>query len=180
MDELRKRRRRRSRRRGHCVGTVTSRKGRDSHEAILAKFPAHESDVLIGTQMIAKRAGHPAGDAGGRGLGGHRSATAGLPVPHIPAAGAGGGAPGRGPKGGRVIIQTYSRTTLRSRRRPRTATTRCTGTRWNSGRRLGYPPFGRLVAYDLLAHRGGLLAGAGGVDGAPAAEEASGDGSGKP
>ncbi len=44
-------------------------RGKGSHEAILARFLAHEADILVGTQMIAKGSGHSAGDAGRRRIG---------------------------------------------------------------------------------------------------------------
>ena len=85
-------------------------RGRDSHEAILARFLAHEADILIGTQMIAKGLDIPLVT-----LVGVVSADVAL---HLPDFRAGertfqlleqvAGRAGRGPKGGRVIIQTYT------------------------------------------------------------------------
>ena len=56
----RRRRRARSRTRGCCAGTATSRAAKGAHERILAAFLAHEADILIGTQMLAKGLDMPA------------------------------------------------------------------------------------------------------------------------
>ncbi|HIC90160.1 MAG TPA: primosomal protein N' [Anaerolineae bacterium] len=87
---------------------VTTRKG--DHEAIMARFVAHDADVLIGTQMIAKGLDLPLVT-----LVGVVAADVGL---HLPDFRAGertfqlltqvAGRAGRGLRGGRVILQTYS------------------------------------------------------------------------
>ncbi|MHC4480754.1 MAG: replication restart helicase PriA, partial [Planctomycetota bacterium] len=85
-------------------------RGRDAHERILARFLAHEADILIGTQMVAKGLDMPLVT-----LVGVISADTAL---HFPDFRSGertfqlleqvAGRAGRGPRGGRVIIQTYS------------------------------------------------------------------------
>src|SRR5438876_4943870 len=85
-------------------------RGRDSHEAILARFLAHEADVLIGTQMIAKGLDMPLVT-----LVGVVTADTGLHLPDFRAAERTfqlleqvAGRAGRGDRPGRVIVQTYT------------------------------------------------------------------------
>jgi primosomal protein N' (replication factor Y) len=130
-------------------------RGRDAHEAILSRFLAHEADVLIGTQMIAKGLDMPRVT-----LVGVVSADVAL---HFPDYRAGertfqlleqvAGRAGRGPRGGRVVIQTYT---------PGHYAVRAAGSHDYQAlydrelefrRRLGYPPFGRLVRM-VYAHTG--------------------------
>ncbi|MBC8274622.1 MAG: primosomal protein N' [Chloroflexi bacterium] len=87
---------------------VTS--GRRAHEELLAKFRAHEADVLIGTQMIAKGLDLPQIT-----LTGVISADTGLNLPDFRAGERTfqllcqvAGRAGRGFMPGRAIIQTYS------------------------------------------------------------------------
>ncbi len=87
---------------------VTQRKY--SHEKILGKFRAHEADILIGTQMIAKGLDLPLVT-----LVGIVSADIGLNLPDFRAGertfqllSQVAGRAGRGSLGGQVIIQTYS------------------------------------------------------------------------
>ncbi|HVP05018.1 MAG TPA: primosomal protein N' [Dehalococcoidia bacterium] len=130
-------------------------RGRDAHEAILARFLAHEADILIGTQMIAKGLDIPLVT-----LVGVVSADIAL---HFPDFRAGertfqlleqvAGRAGRGPKGGRVIIQTYTPDHY--------AIVATADHNYHSlyaheiefRRRMGYPPFGRLVRMTF-AHTG--------------------------
>jgi primosomal protein N' (replication factor Y) len=84
--------------------------GKSSHEAILQKFRGRQAEILVGTQMVAKGLDIPSVT-----LVGVISADTSL---HLPDFRAGertfqllsqvAGRAGRGPSGGRVIIQTYS------------------------------------------------------------------------
>ena len=83
---------------------------KDSHQAILGKFRAHDADILIGTQVIAKGLDLPLVT-----LVGVVSADIGLNLPDFRVGertfqllSQVAGRAGRGILGGRVIIQTYS------------------------------------------------------------------------
>ncbi|MFC2060211.1 primosomal protein N' [Chloroflexota bacterium] len=85
-------------------------KWKQSHQEILNKFRAHEADILIGTQMVAKGLDLPLTT-----LVGVISADTGLNLPDFRAGertfqllSQVAGRAGRGPLGGQVIIQTYS------------------------------------------------------------------------
>ncbi len=84
--------------------------GRHAHEAMLSAFRAHEADVLIGTQMIAKGLDFPLVT-----LVGVVNADVSLNIPDFRAGertfqliSQVAGRAGRGTIGGRVIIQTFS------------------------------------------------------------------------
>ena len=84
--------------------------GKSSHEAILRKFRNKEAEILIGTQMVAK--GH---DIPSVTLVGVVSADTSLNLPDFRAGERTfqllcqvAGRAGRGPSGGRVIVQTFS------------------------------------------------------------------------
>jgi len=85
-------------------------RGRYSHDEILAKFRAHDADILIGTQMVAKGLDLPLVT-----LVGVVSADTALNLPDFRSGertfqllSQVAGRAGRGTKGGRVIIQTYA------------------------------------------------------------------------
>jgi primosomal protein N' (replication factor Y) (superfamily II helicase) len=87
---------------------TTGRKG--SHQAILERFAAHEADVLVGTQMIAKGLDLPLVT-----LVGVVSADVGLYLPDFRAPERTfqllmqvAGRAGRSSRGGRVVLQTYT------------------------------------------------------------------------
>lgn len=128
-------------------------RGRDQHERILTAFLNHEADILIGTQMIAKGLDIPRVT-----LVGVVNADISL---HLPDYRSGertfqllmqvAGRAGRGPGSGRVIVQTYNPSHYAI---AAVATHDAAGfyTReLESRRRLGYPPFGRLIRL-LYAH----------------------------
>ncbi len=130
-------------------------RGRDSHEAILARFLAHEADILIGTQMIAKGLDIPLVT-----LVGVISADIAL---HLPDFRSGertfqlleqvAGRAGRGPKGGRVVIQTYTPQHYAIEAAAAHDYDAMYSREIELRRRLGYPPFGRLVRLTY-AHTG--------------------------
>ena len=129
--------------------------GRDAHESILARFLAHEADVLIGTQMVAKGLDIPLVT-----LVGVVSADIALHLPDFRAAERTyqlleqvAGRAGRGPKGGRVIIQTYTPDHPSIGAASRHDYDAMYRREIDFRRRLGYPPFGRL-ALLTFAHTG--------------------------
>jgi primosomal protein N' (replication factor Y) len=128
-------------------------RGRDAHERILARFLAHEADILIGTQMVAKGLDMPLVT-----LVGVISADTSLRFPDFRSGERTfqlleqvAGRAGRGPRGGRVVIQTYSPEHY--------AVQAAAGHDYHAlyqreiefRRRLGYPPFGRLARL-VFAH----------------------------
>jgi len=130
-------------------------RGRDSHETILARFLAHEADILIGTQMIAKGLDIPLVT-----LVGVISADVAL---HLPDFRSGertfqlleqvAGRAGRGAKGGRVIIQTYTPEHYAIEAAAAHDYEAMYEREIEFRRRLGYPPFGRLARLTF-AHSG--------------------------
>jgi primosomal protein N' (replication factor Y) len=130
---------------------VTRRRG--AHERILARFLAHEADILIGTQMIAKGLDMPAVT-----LVGAISADVGLNLPDYRSGERTfqlleqvAGRAGRGPRGGRVIIQTYTPHHYAIEAAARHDYDAFYEHEASLRRRLGYPPFGRLARL-VFAH----------------------------
>ena len=124
---------------------------KDSHDLILSHFTAHRADVLIGTQMVAKGLDLPLVTLVGVIL-----ADVGLQLPDFRAAERGfqlltqvAGRAGRSPLGGKVVLQTYlpdhyaiqaaSRYDFEGFMRQELA----------YRRKLGYPPFARLLRLEL-------------------------------
>ena len=122
-------------------------RGRDQHEAILSRFVSHEADILVGTQMIAKGLDIPLVT-----LVGVISADIAL---HLPDFRAGertfqlleqvAGRAGRGPKGGRVVVQTYTPDHYAIEAMAAHDYHALYAQEIENRRRMGYPPFGRLV-----------------------------------
>ena len=122
-------------------------RGRDQHEAILSRFISHEADILVGTQMIAKGLDIPLVT-----LVGVISADIAL---HLPDFRAGertfqlleqvAGRAGRGPKGGRVIVQTYTPDHYAIEAMAAHDYHALYSREIENRQRMGYPPFGRLV-----------------------------------
>ncbi len=130
---------------------VTRTKG--SHDRILASFLAHEADILIGTQMLAKGLDMPSVT-----LVGVVNADMGL---HLPDFRSGertfqlltqvAGRAGRGERPGRVIIQTYTPDHYAIEAAARYDFDGFVGEELESRRSARYPPYGRLVRL-LLTH----------------------------
>ncbi|HZP57274.1 MAG TPA: primosomal protein N' [Dehalococcoidia bacterium] len=126
---------------------------RHAHERILAAFLAHEADILIGTQMLAKGLDLPAVTVVGV-----ISADVGL---HLPDFRAGervfqlltqvAGRAGRGERPGRVIIQTYTPDDYAVEAAARYDYEGFAAAELEARRSAGYPPFGRIVRL-LFAH----------------------------
>lgn len=124
---------------------VTS--GRRSHEELLTKFRAHEADVLIGTQMVAKGLDLPQIT-----LAGVISADTGLNLPDFRAGECTfqllcqvAGRAGRGFTPGRVIIQTYSPEHYAIRAASKHDYLTFYAQEINYRRKFGYPPFSQLA-----------------------------------
>ena len=124
---------------------VTRRRG--AHERILSRFLAHEADILIGTQMIAKGLDMPAVT-----LVGVISADVGLNLPDFRSGERSfqlleqvAGRAGRGPRGGRVIIQTYTPHHYAIEAAASHDYAAFYEHETSLRQRLGYPPFGRLA-----------------------------------
>jgi len=122
-------------------------RGRHAHEQILATFLAHDADILIGTQMLAKGLDLPAVT-----LVGVVNADVGL---HLPDMRAGertfqllmqvAGRAGRGERDGHVVIQTYHPGHYAIDAASRYDYEGFAAAELDSRRRAGYPPFARLV-----------------------------------
>jgi len=117
------------------------------HDAILTRFATRDSDVLIGTQMIAKGLDLPAVT-----LVGVLNADVGLALPDFRAAERTFqlltqvlGRAGRGQLPGRGIIQTYQPDQMAIQAAARQDYDAFYSTEIESRRELGYPPFRRLA-----------------------------------
>jgi primosomal protein N' (replication factor Y) len=124
---------------------VTSR--RRAHEELLAKFRAHEADILIGTQMVAKGLDLPQVT-----LTGVISADSSLNLPDFRAGERTfqllcqvAGRAGRGLIAGRVIIQTYSPEHYAIQAASKYDYLAFYAQEINYRRKFGYPPFSRLA-----------------------------------
>ncbi len=124
---------------------VTRFKG--AHDLILRQFTAHEADVLIGTQMIAKGLDLPLVT-----LVGVVSADVGLALPDYRAAERTfqvltqvAGRAGRGLLGGRVILQTYMPEHEILQAAAHHDYAEFFGREMRRRKELGYPPFRRLL-----------------------------------
>ncbi len=130
-------------------------RGRDAHERILARFLAHEADILIGTQMVAKGLDMPLVT-----LVGVISADTALRFPDFRSGERTfqlleqvAGRAGRGPRGGRVITQTYSPEHYAVAAAAQHDYHALYNQEVEFRQRLGYPPFGRLARL-VFAHTG--------------------------
>ncbi|KPJ50933.1 MAG: hypothetical protein AMJ38_01240 [Dehalococcoidia bacterium DG_22] len=132
---------------------------RGAHERILARFLAKEADILIGTQMIAKGLDMPSVT-----LVGVISADVSLNLPDYRSGERTfqlleqvAGRAGRGPLGGRVVIQTYTPHHWAIQAAARHDYAAFYEHEALLRRRLGYPPFGRLARL-IFAHTNPLYA----------------------
>ncbi len=126
---------------------------RGAHERILSSFLAHEADILVGTQMLAKGLDLPAVTVVGV-----ISADVGL---HLPDFRAGerafqlitqvAGRAGRGERPGSVIVQTYTPDHYAIDAASRYDYDGFVACELGHRQHAGYPPFGRLVRM-LFSH----------------------------
>lgn len=128
-------------------------RGKAGHEIILSHFVHRRADVLIGTQMLAKGLDLPFVTLVGVVL-----ADVGLTLPDYRAAERTfqvltqvAGRAGRSPLGGRVVLQTYQPEHYVIQAAARHDVAGFYATELTYRRRLGYPPFARLVRL-LLRH----------------------------
>jgi len=120
---------------------------RDDHERILSRFLAHQADVLVGTQMLAKGLDIPRVTLVG-------VVTADIAL-HFPDFRSGerayqlleqvAGRAGRGPLGGRVIIQTYTPEHPAVQAAAYHSYRQLYQSELQLRSGLGYPPFGRIT-----------------------------------
>jgi primosomal protein N' (replication factor Y) len=124
---------------------------KDSHEMILTHFAGHRADVLIGTQMLAKGLDLPLVTLVGIVL-----ADVGLYLPD-PFAGERvfqvltqvAGRAGRSERGGRVILQTFDPANPVIQSAARHDVNGFYEAELEQRKRLGYPPFSRLVRLEF-------------------------------
>ena len=123
---------------------------KDAHEIILSHFSAHRADILIGTQMLAKGLELPLVALVGIVL-----AEVGLNLPDYRAAERTfqvltqvSGRAGRGPLGGRVILQTYEPENYVIQAAAEQDFETFFARELEARRALEYPPFTRLVRLE--------------------------------
>ena len=128
---------------------TTRQKG--SHDAILSQFANHQADVLIGTQMLAKGLDLPLVTMVGAVL-----ADVGLQLPDFRAAERAfqiltqvAGRAGRSPLGGQVILQTFQPEHYVIQQASEHDYRGFYKMELEHRRRLGYPPFARLVRLEF-------------------------------
>jgi len=127
---------------------------KDAHEMILTHFANHQADVLVGTQMLAKGLDLPLVTLVGIVL-----ADVGLYLPD-PFAGERvfqiltqvAGRAGRSERGGKVILQTFDPTNQVVRSAAAHDVDGFYKYELKQRRRLGYPPFARLVRLEYRHH----------------------------
>jgi len=126
-------------------------RSKDAHEIILAHFAAHRADVLVGTQMLAKGLDLPLVTLVGAVL-----ADVGLYLPDpfaeervFQTLTQVAGRAGRGARGGRVILQTFAPENRVLQAAARHDYARFYADELAQRRRLGYPPFSRLVRLEF-------------------------------
>ncbi len=128
---------------------TTRQKG--SHDAILSQFANHQADILIGTQMLAKGLDLPLVTLVGAVL-----ADVGLQLPDYRSAERAfqvltqvAGRAGRSPLGGQVILQTFQPDHYVIKMAAQHDYRGFYKQELDSRRRLGYPPFARLVRLEF-------------------------------
>jgi primosomal protein N' (replication factor Y) len=124
---------------------------KDSHELILTHFAAHRADILVGTQMLAKGLDLPLVTLVGIVL-----ADAGLNLPDPFAFERGfqlltqvAGRAGRSERGGQVILQTFMPENEVIQVASRHDYTGFYKQEIENRKKLGYPPFNRLVKLEF-------------------------------
>jgi primosomal protein N' (replication factor Y) len=127
---------------------------KDAHEMILTHFANHQADVLVGTQMLAKGLDLPLVTLVGIVL-----ADVGL---HLPDPFAGervfqvltqvAGRAGRSERGGKVILQTFDPASQVIQSAAHHDVNGFYEHELEQRRRLGYPPFSRLVRLEYRHH----------------------------
>jgi primosomal protein N' (replication factor Y) (superfamily II helicase) len=127
---------------------------KDAHEMILTHFAAHRADVLVGTQMLAKGLDLPLVTLVGIVL-----ADVGL---HLPDPFAGervfqvltqvAGRAGRSERSGKVVLQTFDPTNQVIQSAARHDVNDFYQYELGQRKRLGYPPFSRLVRLEYRHH----------------------------
>jgi primosomal protein N' (replication factor Y) len=133
-------------------------RGRYSHDKILAEFRGHRADILIGTQMVAKGLDLPLVT-----LVGVVSADTALNLPDFRAGertfqllSQVAGRAGRGVRGGRVIIQSYTPEHYAIQAAARHDYTAFYNKEVEYRRQLRNPPFSRLACLTF-SHTNGIL-----------------------